>query len=54
MSEIADHWAKDDAFARIVEALRRAGKSTEGLTIEDLSPLDHYQVRWQGRDLSPG
>ena len=45
MNEIADHWAKGDVFGRIVAALREAGKSTDGLTIEDLSPIDHYHAR---------
>lgn len=45
MSEIADHWATGDVFGRIVAALHQAGKSTEGLTIEDLSPVDHYHAR---------
>lgn len=45
MTEIADYWAKDDVFERIVEALHKAGKATQGLTIEDLSPIDHYHAR---------
>jgi ubiquinone/menaquinone biosynthesis C-methylase UbiE len=45
MSDIADHWATGDVFGRIVDALRQAGKSTAGLTVEDLSPIDHYHAR---------
>ena len=45
MTEIADQWAQGDAFGRIVEALRQAGKSTQGSTIEDLSPIDHHHAR---------
>ena len=45
MNEIADHWATGDVFGRIVDALRQAGKSTAGLTVDDLSPIDHYHAR---------
>ena len=45
MSEIADYWAKDDVYERIVSALMQAGKSIDTLTIDDLSPVDHYHAR---------
>jgi hypothetical protein len=41
----ADHWASDDVYGRIVAALGRASKSLEGLTVEDLAPIDHFHAR---------
>jgi SAM-dependent methyltransferase len=42
---IGDYWAKDDVYARVVDALQRAGKSLDRLTIEDVAPLDHLHAR---------
>jgi ubiquinone/menaquinone biosynthesis C-methylase UbiE len=42
---IADHWAKGDVYALISSALKKAGKSLEGLTVEDLAPVDHFHAR---------
>jgi SAM-dependent methyltransferase len=42
---IADHWAKGDVYALILSALEKAGKSLDGLTIEDLAPVDHFHAR---------
>lgn len=42
---IADHWAKDDVFGLIVSSLSKMSKSLEGLTVEDLAPVDHFHAR---------
>lgn len=41
----AEHWAKGDVFALILSALEKAGKSPEGLTVDDLAPVDHFHAR---------
>ena len=42
---IADHWGRGDVYGRIEAALREAGKPLEGLTVEDLAPVDHFHAR---------
>jgi SAM-dependent methyltransferase len=42
---VAEHWAKGDVYALILSALEKAGKSADGLTVEDLAPLDHFHAR---------
>ena len=42
---IADYWATGDIYALIVEALRKAGKPLDRLTLPDLAPVDHYHAR---------
>lgn len=42
---IADHWGKGDIFALITAALTKQGKRLDGLTVEDLAPVDHYHAR---------
>lgn len=42
---IADHWGRGDVYGLIVSALGRMSKSLEGLTIEDLAPVDHFHAR---------
>lgn len=42
---IAEHWAKGDVLTLILSALEKAGKSPEGLTVEDLAPVDHFHAR---------
>jgi SAM-dependent methyltransferase len=42
---IADHWGKGDVYAVIVAALKQMGKPLEGLTVEDLAPVDHFHAR---------
>lgn len=42
---VADHWAKDDVYALILSALEKTGRSTQGLTVEDLAPVDHFHAR---------
>lgn len=44
-SAIAEHWAKGDVYALILSALEKAGKSPQGLTVEDLAPVDHFHAR---------
>jgi len=42
---IADHWGTGDVYALIVSALRKMSKSLDGLTVEDLAPVDHFHAR---------
>jgi SAM-dependent methyltransferase len=43
---LADHWAKKgDVYALIISALEKMSKPLEGLTIEDLAPVDHFHAR---------
>ncbi|HKK05408.1 MAG TPA: methyltransferase domain-containing protein [Gammaproteobacteria bacterium] len=42
---MADHWARGDIYARILAALKKAGKSLDTLTVEDLAPVDHFHAR---------
>lgn len=42
---ISEFWAKGDPKARVLEALAGAGLSTEGLSVQDLSPIDHFHAR---------
>lgn len=42
---LADHWAKGDVYAVIVAALQKASKPLDGLTVEDLAPVDHFHAR---------
>lgn len=43
---IANHWGKGgDVYGRIVAALEKMSKPLEGLTIEDLAPVDHFHAR---------
>jgi SAM-dependent methyltransferase len=44
-SSIADHWADRDVFGLIMDALERASKSPDALTVEDLAPVDHFHAR---------
>ncbi len=44
-ASIADHWADSDVYGLIVSALERASKSQDGLTVEDLAPVDHFHAR---------
>lgn len=43
--EIADHWARGDVYGRIVAALQKLSKPLDGLTVEDLAPVDHFHAR---------
>jgi len=42
---IADHWGKGDLYSLIVSALNKMSKPLEGLTLEDLAPVDHFHAR---------
>jgi len=42
---IAEHWAKGDVYGLIVSALQKMSKPLDGLTIEDLAPVDHFHAR---------
>lgn len=42
---IADHWGKGDVYGLIVSALSKMSKPLEGLTVEDLAPVDHFHAR---------
>jgi len=42
---IADHWGSGDVYGLIVSALDKMSKPLEGLTIEDLAPVDHFHAR---------
>ena len=42
---IASHWAAGDVYAVIVDALAKAGKNLDTLTVEDLSAVDHFHAR---------
>lgn len=44
-SEIADHWGKGDVYSLIVSALNKMTKPLDGLTLEDLAPVDHFHAR---------
>lgn len=42
---IADHWGRGDIYALIVSALNKMSKPLDGLTVEDLAPVDHFHAR---------
>lgn len=43
---IADHWGgRADIYGLIVSALNKMSKPLEGLTVEDLAPVDHFHAR---------
>ena len=42
---IEDHWGRGDVYSLIVSALNKASKSLDGLTVEDLAPVDHFHAR---------
>src|SRR4030095_11293044 len=42
---IADHWGKGDVYGLIESALKKMGKPLEGVTLEDLAPVDHFHAR---------
>lgn len=42
---IADHWARGDVYGLIVSALNRMAKPLDGLTVEELAPVDHFHSR---------
>ena len=42
---IAEHWGTADVYGLILSALKHASKPLEGLTVEDLAPVDHFHAR---------
>jgi len=42
---IADHWGRGDVYGLIVSALNKMAKPLQGLTVEDLAPVDHFHAR---------
>ena len=42
---VGDHYGRGDLAAKILEALRVAGKDPASLTIEDLAPIDQLHIR---------
>ena len=42
---IAEHWGTGDVYGLILSALKQASKPLEGLTVEDLAPVDHFHAR---------
>src|SRR3712207_4580316 len=42
---VGEHYGRGDPAARILEALRAAGKDPDDLTTEDLVPLDQFHIR---------
>jgi len=42
---VSDHWGKGDVYARILQAMERAGMVPVSATIEDLAPVDHFHAR---------
>lgn len=42
---ISDHWATGDVYALVVSALNKMSKPLDGLTVEDLAPVDHFHAR---------
>ena len=42
---VDEHYGRSDLAAKILEALRAAGKDPDALTLEDLSPIDQLHAR---------
>jgi MPBQ/MSBQ methyltransferase len=42
---VGEHYGRGDLAARILEALRAAGKDPDDLTTEDLAPVDQFHTR---------
>jgi len=42
---IEDHWSKNNIYGLIVSTLGRMSKPLNGLTLEDLAPVDHFHAR---------
>lgn len=43
-TEFKNHWAKDDVFNKILQALESSSLDLNKLSIKDLSPVDHYHA----------
>ncbi|MDQ3260426.1 MAG: methyltransferase domain-containing protein [Pseudomonadota bacterium] len=44
-AKVSGHYAQQDLAARILNALRQAGKNLDALTIDDLAPVDQFHSR---------
>jgi len=44
-TQIEDHWGKGDVYGRIVAALQGTGKPLDGVTVDDLAPVDQFHAR---------
>jgi hypothetical protein len=42
---VDEHYGRSDLAAKILEALRAAGKDPDALTLEDLAPIDQLHAR---------
>ncbi|MEX5576811.1 class I SAM-dependent methyltransferase [Pseudophaeobacter sp. A-200-2] len=42
---ISDHWGKGDVFSRLLDTMKLAGIDPHSLTVEQLSPVDHFHAR---------
>jgi SAM-dependent methyltransferase len=42
---ISDYYGRGDVYALIVSALEKMSKPLDGLTVEDLAPVDHFHPR---------
>ncbi len=42
---IAHHWGQGDVYDLIISALEKASKPLNGLTVDDLAPVDHFHAR---------
>jgi hypothetical protein len=42
---VGEHYGRGDLAAKILEAVRAAGKDPDALTIEDLAPIDQLHAR---------
>jgi hypothetical protein len=51
---LSEYYGRGDLAAKILEALRAAGKDPDALTIEDLSPIDQLHARGRGAPLELG
>ncbi|CAN5829590.1 class I SAM-dependent methyltransferase [soil metagenome] len=45
--QVANHYERGDVGARILAALRAAGKLVDALTLDDLAPVDQFHIRGQ-------
>ncbi len=48
---VDEHYGRSDLAAKILEALRAAGKDPDALAIEDLTPVDQLHARGRGATL---
>ena len=44
-TDVTTHYARADLGASILDALQRAGRNIDALTIDDLAPVDQFHVR---------